>query len=75
MTNILLLQHVVMLCKGLIDYLVPDRPKALQNKIRREHYIVDEYMLKAEATSMLKKHKLSLESGTWLLLSAGFTVV
>ena len=50
-----------MLCKWLIDYMVPDRPRDLQNKIKREHFLVQEILVKAEADSLLKSKRKSIE--------------
>lgn len=34
------LQHIVFLLKRFFDYLIPDRSKQLQDRIKREHYLV-----------------------------------
>jgi len=58
---VVVMEHVVMLCKWLIDYMVPDRPRDLQNKIKREHFLVQEILVKAEADSLLKSKRKSIE--------------
>jgi len=52
---VIVMEHVVIFCKWLIDYIVPDRPRSLQNKIRREHYLVQEVLVKAECEELLRQ--------------------
>uniref|UniRef100_H2YZL9 Anoctamin n=1 Tax=Ciona savignyi TaxID=51511 RepID=H2YZL9_CIOSA len=51
-THIGSLSHVVFLLKRLLDYLIPDRPRKLRDKIRREHFLVQNMMFKAETDKL-----------------------
>lgn len=51
------LQHVVFFLIRFLDYLIPDRPKKLQDCIKREHYLVKKMIINAEAEIGFKKYK------------------
>lgn len=52
---IIAMEHVVFLLKIFVDYIIPDRAQHLQDLIKREHFLVKNMLVKAEAHSMWKK--------------------
>lgn len=54
--RLFLLQHVVFALKRLLDYLVPDRPTRLRQKIKREHFLVQQMLLTGGKLSYKRIH-------------------
>lgn len=51
----LLSQHLVFTIKNLIAYLIPDLPKDLRDRMRREKYLIQEMMYEAELERLQKE--------------------
>lgn len=49
------LQHMVFAIKTLIAYLIPDLPKDLRDRMRREKYLIQETMYEAELERLQKE--------------------
>ncbi|XP_078488512.1 anoctamin-5 isoform X3 [Ciona intestinalis] len=52
---VIVVEHVVFFLKRLLDYLIPDRPRKLRDKIKREHFLVQHMLFKAETQQLLKQ--------------------
>ncbi|XP_077971409.1 anoctamin-5-like isoform X2 [Styela clava] len=52
---VIVMEHVVFLLKRFLDYIIPDRPKKLRDLIKREHFLVKEMLVKAEAEHLWKQ--------------------
>ncbi|CAK8678217.1 unnamed protein product [Clavelina lepadiformis] len=52
---VIVMEHVVFFLKRLLDYLIPDRSRALNDKIRREHFLVRDMIVKAEKEKLKKQ--------------------
>ena len=52
-------QHVVFFLKYFLDILIPDRSNDLQEKIKEEHFIVQNMLLKAEKEKFKKELQAS----------------
>lgn len=52
-----LLQHLVFGIKSFIAYLIPDMPKDLCDRMRREKYLMQEMMYEAELEHLQKERK------------------
>lgn len=55
----LTLQHLVFGIKSFIAYLIPDVPKNLYDRIRREKYLVQEMMYEAELEHLQQERRKS----------------
>lgn len=53
------LQHLVFGIKSFIAYLIPDVPKNLYDRIRREKYLVQEMMYEAELEHLQQQRRKS----------------
>lgn len=53
------LQHLVFGIKSFIAYLIPDIPKGLRERIRREKYLVQEMMYEAELEHLQQQRRKS----------------
>nr|CAB3221917.1 anoctamin-5 [Phallusia mammillata] len=42
---VIVMEHIVFALKRFLDYLVPDRPRRLKQKIKREHFLVQQMLL------------------------------
>lgn len=51
------LQHLVFGIKSFIAYLIPDMPKGLCDRMRREKYLMQEMMYEAELEHLQKERK------------------
>ena len=51
----LFLQHLVFSIKTLIAYLIPDLPKDLRERMRREKFLIQEIMYEAELERLQKE--------------------
>ncbi|XP_034019164.1 anoctamin-4-like isoform X2 [Thalassophryne amazonica] len=52
---IIVFEHMVFAIKTLIAYLIPDLPKDLQDRMRREKYLIQEMMYEAELERLQKE--------------------
>uniref|UniRef100_H2YZL6 Anoctamin n=1 Tax=Ciona savignyi TaxID=51511 RepID=H2YZL6_CIOSA len=62
---IIVVEHVVFLLKRLLDYLIPDRPRKLRDKIRREHFLVQNMMFKAETDKLRQQFSRKIILHRW----------
>lgn len=51
------LQHMVFAIKTLISYLIPDLPKDLRERMRREKHLIQELMYEAELERLQREKK------------------
>lgn len=56
-------QHLVFCIKHLISYLIPDLPKDLRDRMRREKYLIQEMMYEAELERLQKERKERKKNG------------
>ncbi|XP_063303296.1 anoctamin-4 isoform X1 [Pelobates fuscus] len=54
---IIVFEHLVFCIKNLISYLIPDLPKDLRDRMRREKYLIQEMMYEAELERVQKEKK------------------
>uniref|UniRef100_A0A8C5PIL9 Anoctamin n=1 Tax=Leptobrachium leishanense TaxID=445787 RepID=A0A8C5PIL9_9ANUR len=54
---IIVFEHMVFCIKNLISYLIPDLPKDLRDRMRREKYLIQEMMYEAELERVQKEKK------------------
>lgn len=59
----LFFQHLVFCIKHLISYLIPDLPKDLRDRMRREKYLIQEMMYEAELERLQKERKERKKNG------------
>ncbi|MGH0116504.1 UNVERIFIED_CONTAM: hypothetical protein FKN15_009637 [Acipenser sinensis] len=52
---IIVFEHMVFTIKNLISYLIPDLPKDLRDRMRREKYLIQEMMYEAELDRLQKE--------------------
>lgn len=57
------LQHMVFAIKTLIAYLIPDLPKDLRDRMRREKYLIQEMMYEAELDRLQKEKNEKKKKG------------
>lgn len=57
MNNLIFPQHLVFGIKSFIAYLIPDMPKDLCDRMRREKYLMQEMMYEAELEHLQKERK------------------
>lgn len=55
--NLIFSQHIVFLLKRFFDYLIPDRSSRLQDRIKREHYLVKGMFAKVDRLEEFYQHK------------------
>ncbi|VTJ80189.1 Hypothetical predicted protein, partial [Marmota monax] len=56
---IIVFEHLVFGIKSFIAYLIPDVPKGLHERIRREKYLVQEMMYEAELEHLQQQRRQS----------------
>ncbi|KAK2507004.1 hypothetical protein MC885_005188 [Smutsia gigantea] len=60
---IIVFEHLVFCIKHLISYLIPDLPKDLRDRMRREKYLIQEMMYEAELERLQKERKERKKNG------------
>ncbi|XP_041442194.1 anoctamin-4 isoform X3 [Xenopus laevis] len=60
---IIVFEHLVFFIKHLISYLIPDLPKDLRDRMRREKYLIQEMMYEAELERVQKEKKERKKNG------------
>ncbi|KAF7248460.1 Anoctamin-4, partial [Varanus komodoensis] len=60
---IIVFEHLVFSIKHLISYLIPDLPKDLRDRMRREKYLIQEMMYEAELERLQKERKERKKNG------------
>ncbi|KAK9399816.1 anoctamin-4-like [Crotalus adamanteus] len=60
---IIVFEHLVFCIKHLISYLIPDLPKDLRDRMRREKYLIQEMMYEAELERLQKEQKERKKNG------------
>ncbi|XP_044133326.1 anoctamin-4 [Bufo gargarizans] len=60
---IIVFEHLVFCIKNLISYLIPDLPKDLRDRMRREKYLIQEMMYEAELERVQKEKKERKRNG------------
>ncbi|XP_072002458.1 anoctamin-4 isoform X1 [Engystomops pustulosus] len=60
---IIVFEHMVFCIKNLISYLIPDLPKDLRDRMRREKYLIQEMMYEAELERVQKEKKERKKNG------------
>ncbi|XP_029455582.1 anoctamin-4 [Rhinatrema bivittatum] len=60
---IIVFEHLVFSIKNLISYLIPDLPKDLRDRMRREKYLIQEMMYEAELERVQKERKERKKNG------------
>ncbi|XP_075456791.1 anoctamin-4 isoform X2 [Ascaphus truei] len=60
---IIVFEHLVFCIKNLISYLIPDLPKDLRDRMRREKYLIQEMMYEAELERVQKEKKERKKNG------------
>nr|XP_033809059.1 anoctamin-4 isoform X3 [Geotrypetes seraphini] len=60
---IIVFEHLVFCVKNLISYLIPDLPKDLRDRMRREKYLIQEMMYEAELERVQKERKERKKNG------------
>ncbi|XP_070802925.1 anoctamin-4 [Pituophis catenifer annectens] len=60
---IIVFEHLVFCIKHLISYLIPDLPKDLRDRMRREKYLIQEMMYEAELERLQKEQKEKKKNG------------
>ncbi|XP_043943716.1 anoctamin-4 isoform X3 [Protopterus annectens] len=60
---IIVFEHLVFTVKNLISYLIPDLPKDLRDRMRREKYLIQEMMYEAELERLQKEKKERKKNG------------
>ena len=48
-------QHVIFVLKRALDYIIPDRSRSLNEKIKREHFLVQEMLIEAETRKLARE--------------------
>ncbi|XP_068128907.1 anoctamin-4 isoform X2 [Hyperolius riggenbachi] len=62
---IIVFEHLVFCIKNLISYLIPDLPKDLRDRMRREKYLIQEMMYEAELERVQKEKKERKRNGKY----------
>ncbi|XP_058842183.1 anoctamin-4-like isoform X3 [Acipenser ruthenus] len=60
---IIVFEHMVFTIKNLISYLIPDLPKDLRDRMRREKYLIQEMMYEAELDRLQKERNERKKNG------------
>ncbi|XP_033619757.1 anoctamin-4 isoform X4 [Fukomys damarensis] len=60
---IIVFEHLVFCIKHLISYLIPDLPKDLRDRMRREKYLIQEMMYEAELERLQRERKERKKNG------------
>ncbi|MBN3321994.1 ANO4 protein, partial [Atractosteus spatula] len=60
---IIVFEHLVFTIKNLISYLIPDLPKDLRDRMRREKYLIQEMMYEAELERLQKERNERKKNG------------